>query len=212
MNRFSTSEYSQFKSSMMSSYLNFVEYYRPKYLLLENVRSLASYKKSSVLKIVCSFLIRLRYQLRVAVLQAGSYGLPQNRRRIFIIGSAAGLELPLFPCPTHAFSQKHCDTSFKIDSKKYDPMKAKNVLFRMVTVEDAIGDLPQLLQEDYFKSHPRKYASEDKLCHYQRVMRTNCGLFVSEHACKEMTALDSERISHIPLLPNSDWRDLPNIE
>ena len=51
MNRFNHREYSQFKNSLVSTYLSYSKYYRPKYFILENVRNFASYKKSMVLKL-----------------------------------------------------------------------------------------------------------------------------------------------------------------
>ena len=45
MNRFNHREYSQFKNSLVSTYLSYCEYYRPRYFILENVRNFASYKK-----------------------------------------------------------------------------------------------------------------------------------------------------------------------
>ena len=212
MNRFSTREYSLFKNSMVASYLNYVEYYRPKYFLFENVRNFVFYRNSLILKIFCSFMIRLGYQLRVAVLQAGSFGVPQNRRRLFIIGAADGLRLPTFPESTHVFSTKYCDTSFKLDKNKYDPYLDKCALFRMVTIKDAIGDLPQLFQQDYSIDTIRDYPINGDLCQYQKISRTKSSNSVRYHFCKEMSLLNRERISHIPCVPGSDWRDLPNIE
>ena len=35
---------------------------------------------------------------------------------------------------------------------------------------------------------------------------------LKDHVCKEMNPLVAERMLHIPILPGSDWRLLPNIE
>ena len=212
MNRFSSSEYSLFKSSFVACFLNFVEHYRPKCFLLENVRNLARYRKSLLLKMMCSFFVRLGYQLRVGVLQAGCHGVPQNRRRLFIIGSVGGVSLPPFPEPTHMFSSKHCDTSFRVNSKKYDCFQSKLALFRMVTIEDAIADLTPLSENNYFQSELHNYAPNCNLTHYQRMLGSNSKNLVNNHYCKQLTKLNRERIKRIPHTPGSDWRDLPNIE
>ena len=111
MNRFNSREYSQFKvwralwmcsghaaclnenllllpppspllqNSLVVTYLSYCEYYRPKFFLLENVRNFVSFKRSMVLKLALSCLIRMGYQCTFGVLQAGHYGVPQTRRR-----------------------------------------------------------------------------------------------------------------------------------
>ena len=220
MNHFSTGERSLITSSLLATYLNYVEHYRPRWLLLENVPSLTTYggPSSLLLKVLTAFLLRLGYQLRVAVLQAGAFGLPQNRRRLFIISAAAGQPLPALPLPTHAFSHKHLDTSFKVGGRRYDPYRDKGRagLCRMVTVEDAIADLEVLAEEDYFEERSRRYrgdAAGSLLLHYQRMMRLPTGrTSVEDHLCKELSRLNRERIRRIPPVPGADWRDLPNLQ
>ena len=81
MNRFNSREYSQFKNSLVVSFLSYCEYYRPRYFLLENVRNFVSFKKSMVLKLTLRCLLKMGYQCTFGVLQAGQYGVPQTRRR-----------------------------------------------------------------------------------------------------------------------------------
>ena len=42
-------------------------------------------------------------------------------------------------------------------------------------------------------------------------MRAREDAILRDHICKEMSALTAARMRHIPQLPGSDWRDLPNI-
>lgn len=186
-----------------------MEYFRPSYFVLENVRNLIFYQNSLIFKIICSFFIQLGYQIRAAVLQVGQHGLPQNRKRLFVIGAKCGLDLPSFPEPRHLFSNKQNDTSFKIDGKLYDPI-SKQAIYRMITVEDAIRDLLKL-DRDYFEEIDREYQSDTKLSHYQRMLRSEMTGQVSEHFCKKLGALNEERIRNVPFEIGSDWRDLPNI-
>ena len=211
MNRFSSSEYSMFKSSMIACFLNYVEYYQPNYVLLENVRNLALYKDSLILKIICSFLIRLGYQIRTTIIQAGEYGVPQNRRRLFIMAARMSVMLPDFPSPTHVFAGKHCNCSIKVDGKIIGKVRNKSSgIFRMISIEDAIRDLPTLVNIDGKKV---EYASDQtKVLHYQRIMRKHSSNLLQDHHCKQLNELNLERIRRIPHFPGSDWRDLPNIE
>lgn len=210
MNRFSKNGYSLFKSSLVACFLNYIEYFRPKYFLFENVRNLVYYQNSLILKIICSFFVQLGYQLKVAILQAGCYGVPQNRKRLFIIGSRFDSTIPSFPLPTHMFSLKQSDTSFKIDDNVFIPVNFKYTIYRMITVEDAIGDL-YALSEDYFVEKDKPYRNKNELSHYQRILKTGIDDLVSDHYCKRLSALNQERIKRIPFKVGSDWRDLPNI-
>lgn len=98
MNRFNAGQYSHFKNSLVSTFLSFCEYYRypifgfikafsflyivccrPKYFMLENVRNFVSFKRSMVLKLTISCLVKMGYQVTWGVLQAGHYGVPQTR-------------------------------------------------------------------------------------------------------------------------------------
>ena len=47
-----------------------------------------------------------RYQHQLALLQAGRYGVPQNRERIIILASRGDIPLPDYPLPTHIFNRR----------------------------------------------------------------------------------------------------------
>ena len=211
MNRFSSRNYSLFKNSLVVSFLSFVDFYRPKYLILENVRNFALFKSSMILKITLSCLISMGYQCHFAILQSGSYGLPQTRRRTVIIGASTGNTLPSFPEPTHIFSKRQCQLSVNIDNKRYCALsRTSGPQFTTITVGDAITDLPQL-SEDYASEEVRRYSLAHNITHYQKIMRKNCCLKLYDHYCKELSQLCRLRIKNIPHRVGSDWRDLPNI-
>ena len=67
MNRFNSREYSQFKNSLVVSYLSYCDYYRPRFFILENVRNFVSFKRSMVLKLALRCLTKMGYQVRACV-------------------------------------------------------------------------------------------------------------------------------------------------
>jgi DNA (cytosine-5)-methyltransferase 1 len=115
--------------------LSYVEYYRPKYFILENVERMINHPLAAdlvnrkfvggvpqgMLKLITASLASLgfvhaepsqliligshRYQHQIALMQAGRYGVPQNRERVIILASRGDIPLPKFPLPTHTFNR-----------------------------------------------------------------------------------------------------------
>lgn len=211
MNRFNSREYSKFKNSLISSYLSYCDYYRPRFFLLENVRNFVSYKKNMVLKLALRCLIRMGYQCTFGVLQAGQYGVPQTRRRAIILAAAPGEKLPFYPEPLHVFSPRACSLSVMIGDKKIQSNNqwCQSAPYRTITVRDAMSDLPTIsngankLEISYDGEPQSDFQKKIRGNQYQPILR--------DHVCKDMSALVAARMKHIPLAPGSDWRDLPNI-
>ncbi|XP_060530589.1 DNA (cytosine-5)-methyltransferase PliMCI-like isoform X2 [Cylas formicarius] len=211
MNRFSAGQYSHFKNSLVATYLSYCEYYRPKYFVLENVKNFVSFKRSMVLKLTISCLIKMGYQVTWGVLQAGHYGVPQTRRRVFLMAAAPGHVLPRYPEPQHVFNKRGTQLSFVVDDCRYSNgcEWTESAPYRTICVKDAMSDLPPIANGCNKIQMP--YDGE-AVSHFQRLMRGKEETdLVCDHICKEMSPLVEARISHIPTGPGSDWRDLPNI-
>ncbi|TCD67280.1 hypothetical protein EIP91_000302 [Steccherinum ochraceum] len=110
------------RSTMACNMLSYVEFYKPSFFLLENVKGMVHHKLTSqsrdlkkagsvvtmgVIKFILRSLIGLGYQARFKLLQAGQYGSPQNRLRVIFWGARRELPLPKFPMPTHFFEPTH---------------------------------------------------------------------------------------------------------
>lgn len=208
MNRFTSKEESQYNNSLIMTYFSFCDYYRPKFFLLENVRNFVSYKKSVFLKHALGCLIAMGYQCTFAVLQAGNYGLPQTRRRLFIIAAAPGYQLPYFPKPTNVFygspKNTECEVGGRFYSSRFFKMVSNSAPFRNVTIRDAIYDLPSICL-----SSSRSISFSDETYFKKFIMGHPVQL--QDHISKVMSPLNEARIKHIPTSKGCDWRDLPNI-
>jgi DNA (cytosine-5)-methyltransferase 1 len=89
------------KASLLDDYLRFLEALRPKAYIMENVFGLAYRNQSApFFQRLCDGIKAAGYSLRHQVLNAADYGVPQNRQRLFIIGSSDGRELE-HPAATH---------------------------------------------------------------------------------------------------------------
>ena len=99
------------RTRMLDEFIRVVEESRPRTFLLENVCGL-SYKTSRcVLNHFLDSMRKLGYDPRHMVLNAVDYGVPQKRRRLFIIGERNGIPLG-FPEKTH-FSPDEVQTDGK---------------------------------------------------------------------------------------------------
>jgi DNA (cytosine-5)-methyltransferase 1 len=81
----------------------------PNAFILENVKGLVSHNKGDVLKYILMRLRRLKYKVSYKVLEATDFGLPQIRKRLFIVGVKNDIRNEFrFPKPL-TLKKKLCD-------------------------------------------------------------------------------------------------------
>lgn len=71
-----------------------IEVKRPKIIFLENVKGLLNHNKGETFSIIIQTLSELGYDVQWMVLNSKFFGVPQNRERVFIIGSLRGESKP----------------------------------------------------------------------------------------------------------------------
>ena len=86
------------RNSLVKHFVRIVSEISPKYFVFENVKGLTLGKHRKILDEMISLLsddyeIVLPYR----VLNAAEHGVPQDRRRLFLMGSRKGLKAPLYP-------------------------------------------------------------------------------------------------------------------
>ena len=67
---------------------------RPKIIFLENVKGLLNHEKGKTFSVIIQTLSELGYDVQWMVLNSKFFGVPQNRERVFIIGSLRGTSRP----------------------------------------------------------------------------------------------------------------------
>ena len=72
---------------------------RPKGFILENVEGLVSHDKGNTLRTILSHLVAIGYKVNYRVLDASLFGVPQQRKRIYIVGTFTE-QVPLNMFPT----------------------------------------------------------------------------------------------------------------
>lgn len=89
------------RDTLFLHFVRFVKEIRPKVFLMENVPGLLNKAKGTVFCRVLDAFSSIGYTLNYKVLNAADYGVPQIRKRLFILGSIDGRMLR-FPEPTHS--------------------------------------------------------------------------------------------------------------
>jgi DNA (cytosine-5)-methyltransferase 1 len=198
------------RNSLVEVFLDFVVYLKPRFVLMENVPGILSLEKGKVIKLLLASLETIGYQARLGILQAGHYGLPQNRWRVFVFAAAKGQQLPDYPPPTHGFPRS---TLFGASAFRQNIVRLNSEgsdLFcsplPTVTVGDAISDLPVI--ENGGGSTEAKYTKKSK-SDFQRVMRDNSTI-LTDHRCKDLGELMLTRCKAVPKRPGAGWLDLPH--
>jgi DNA (cytosine-5)-methyltransferase 1 len=168
------------RAGLFREYLRMVEGLKPKWLVMENVTGITSISGGGIVREIEKGMARLGYKVKMKILKAEEFGVPQERRRIFFIATRTDNPI-VFPIPTHG------------------PNVSK-----FVTIWDAISDLPPI--ETGSKSLVHRYASPPKN-DYQRLLRGHEKL-VSNHVPPRLASVNEERMKHIP--PGGSWRDIPH--
>ena len=118
------------RNKLYKSFVSFVEFYKPKIFLMENVPNIVSMDRGIVKDTIIEDFEELGYSVVYKVLLASNFGVPQNRKRAFFIG-IKGKEVFKFPAinnPTFvSVSEAISDLPEKSisDGTKY-PLKAKS--------------------------------------------------------------------------------------
>jgi DNA (cytosine-5)-methyltransferase 1 len=97
------------RNSLFVEYLRMVKDLKPKIFLMENVIGLLSMrnlKNKRVIDIILNEFRKIGYHTNYYVINTADYGIPQKRKRVFIIGSRSRRYLLKFPAPTHSESGK----------------------------------------------------------------------------------------------------------
>lgn len=140
------------RNKHLQSFARLVDELAPSYFVVENVAGLLLGNAEKQLRKFIRAVKRAGYSVvePVKILDASQFGVPQRRKRVFILGYRKGLTAPAYPEPTHG------------DEFKKTP-----------TVRDAIGDLPDVEKCDALFTHDTYEGPLGKPSPYARVLRGN---------------------------------------
>jgi len=118
------------RGGLVFRFADLVAELKPKVALFENVPNFAKFDDGKVLASVVEKIKHLGYCVRYSVLNAADYGVPQGRKRVFIVAIKGVDDFPFPPLATHSVTPG----LFGGDAP-------------YVSATDAIGDLPDVWEE-----------------------------------------------------------------
>ena len=142
------------RNGLVCHFVRIVSELKPKYFVFENVRGLTvGEHKRFLWEIMAEFKAKgYKVEEDYQVLNALHFGVPQDRRRLFLMGARKGQRLPEYPPETHELPGVNLGLGFTETTP---------------TVWEALGDLPEaddyeeLLQRDWVEAEfarPSPYA------------------------------------------------------
>ncbi|MCH9297424.1 DNA cytosine methyltransferase [Pantoea allii] len=155
------------RNYLFKNYFEYVSYFKPDFFVMENVPNLKTKYNGEIFKNILDICADLGYHINFSILDASHFGIPQKRKRLFIVGSRYGDDFE-FPKETH----------------KTNP----------TTVYDAIGDLPEIY--DGIRAGALPYSKQSSLTSYQLLMRNANGL-VGNNICRVSNLRAKEVFSYM---------------
>lgn len=167
---------------------------------MENVPKILKAFDGTIRGEIIEYLELIGYRVASVSLNAACYGVPQTRARAFFLACLDGIT-PTFPVPTHSGDTRSDfrATKFKSQLSILEPMTSP-----LVTVSDAIGDLPALDAGQEYKDESYPY---DPQTNYQVLMRYGSTKLVNRVA----RTLSSIQMARVRVLKEGQYaRYLPS--
>ena len=189
------------RNVLFKYYMQFMKEFRPKTFLLENVPGMLSLGEGRVFAQILSELGHLGYAVSAKILFAAHYGVPQERWRLIILGSA-GPVAPQHPKPTHYAVARANFTGGRTMIFRLGEVESE-VLEPAVTVGDAIRDLPRLAMGEGGEELDKPRAA---MSAYAKALNGRFSKVLNHYAAR-LAPINRERLKYIK--PGGSWRDLP---
>lgn len=173
------------RGQLVWRYIDIIKHIKPKAFVFENVTGLLSAKNSKnekIVELLKKAFQNIGYTVEMNVMNAVEYGVPQRRKRVFIVGMKGNYKF-VFPLQTHG--------------------EPGSGLKPFVSVREALGDLPSVTMNDKESVSYQNEPQND----YQKKMRANGETAVTEHFMPTLSELDKYIISHVK--PGGNYMDIP---
>jgi DNA (cytosine-5)-methyltransferase 1 len=196
------------RNDLFVDFARYVEHFRPRMFVLENVVGLATHGRGATLELMQETFNSVGYDTDWKVLNAAQYGVPQKRERLIMIGSERGGPLS-FPSPSHGGANLGSTIGVRDRARMHGSELQDSFLqlahiapsrvMPIVTVADAIDDLPSVKSGEEATSYDRPPRTEfqadrrrgsDQLKLHRSTRHTDKMMEIIRHS--------GPNISHIP--------------
>lgn len=189
------------RNSLFKHYIRFLDVFRPKSLLIENVPGMLSLGNGVIFHQIIAELEARGYTTNAKILLAAHYGVPQERWRMIILGSRSG-DAPEHPLPTHYATANANFRGGRTLTFKLGPLD-RMALLPAVNIKQAITDLPRL---ELGKGAEEMTYDKGPNSKFSAAMRQNSPRLLN-HVAAKLSAQNVARMSSIP--PGGNWTDIP---
>lgn len=156
------------RNKLFFEYLRFVEVLKPKAVMIENVRGLLTRDNGYAKDRITDLLEGMNYSVKMQVLDASEYGVPQCRKRAIIIG----------------VNNDYCSEPFNFEEIKKLPK---------VTVDEALSDIYDFESQPNIPVYTQPVAKSE----YQTLMKDGTKE-LHDHEVKYPADIVQKRISFVP--------------
>ena len=174
---------------LVMHYVEMIRRLRPTAFIMENVPGIFAMQRGMMIRSLMKSFRDLRYLNTTAwLLDASDYGVPQSRRRAFVVGSKGIM-------PINAPERTHGERTESGESPR---------LLERVCLADAISDLPAIASG---RTSPltSEYATEPRNDFQRRMRRRSTR--VKNHIVTKNSPLVTKRMQFVP--PGGNWRNIP---
>ncbi len=186
------------RNQLYRTFLEFVEEFKPLYVVMENVPEILKAYDGVVRNEITGQLEKQGYKVISTSFNCANYGVPQTRSRAFFLASLD--KTPFIPEPTH-FGDIRSDYRTVKCCNQLDLLKPN--MSSIVTVKDAIGDLPPLDAGQEYNAEVYPCSPYNK---YQAMLRYGSTRIIN-HVARALSPIQMARV--LILKEGQDARDLP---
>jgi DNA (cytosine-5)-methyltransferase 1 len=186
------------RNQLYRVFLEFVREFRPLYVVMENVPEILNAYNGVIKNEIIEQLEKQGYQVNYSSLNAANYGIPQSRSRAFFLASLD--QAIQFPEPTHSGDIR---SDYRNKKSCNQLVILKSNISSIVTVKDAIGDLPSLEAGQEYMAEIYPLSPQTP---YQSMIR-NGSMKLTNHVARALSAIQMSRVR--ALSEGQDARDLP---
>jgi|TARA_B100000315_G_C14560331_1_gene580219 DNA (cytosine-5)-methyltransferase 1 len=191
--------YEDDRTKLFIDFLKYVEFFQPEFFVMENVPNFMTKYGGSVFLKALDLIKNIKGSYEVSspvqILNAAQYGVPQIRKRMFLVGHKSQYEFN-YPQVSH----------YVLKSQKQDELfETQKNLTEAVTLYEAISDLPEIT--DDWRIDEVEYSKNTELSDFQKLMRINNNGTVRNNRCRMSNDRAKRLFQHME--EGTKYMDLP---